>query len=137
MLPGAVDAWLADVDAASGGTADTALVRLGPAVMRGLLLDLVATEDHAGVWTRRPRRSAISSGSQMGQRDSINRWRDWQRVLIRTVQYSSDGSPIDLDRAQHTDYLFDLSCRRRSSVAVGSVGLSVEPIRFGCSMPSI
>ncbi|MDT5281636.1 MAG: hypothetical protein QOJ20_2831, partial [Mycobacterium sp.] len=30
-------------------TADPALVRLGLAVMRGLLLDLVATEDHAGV----------------------------------------------------------------------------------------
>jgi AcrR family transcriptional regulator len=44
MLPGAVEAWLADA-----GTADPALVRLGLAVMRGLLLDLVATEDRAGV----------------------------------------------------------------------------------------
>jgi AcrR family transcriptional regulator len=44
MLPGAVDAWLADA-----GTADSALVRLGLAVMRGLLLDLVATDDGAGV----------------------------------------------------------------------------------------
>jgi len=44
MLPGAVDAWLADA-----GTADPALVRLGLAVMRGLLLDLVATEDRGGV----------------------------------------------------------------------------------------
>jgi AcrR family transcriptional regulator len=44
MLPGAVDAWLADAQAA-----DPALVRLGLAVMRGLLLDLVGTEDHAGV----------------------------------------------------------------------------------------
>ena len=49
MLPGAVDAWLADVDTASGGTTDPALVRLGLAVMRGLLLDLVATDDDAGV----------------------------------------------------------------------------------------
>ncbi len=44
MLPGAVEAWLA-----ADGTTDPALVRLGLAVMRGLLLDLVATEDHAGV----------------------------------------------------------------------------------------
>jgi AcrR family transcriptional regulator len=44
MLPGAVEAWLADA-----GTADPALVRLGLAAMRGLLLDLVATGDRAGV----------------------------------------------------------------------------------------
>jgi AcrR family transcriptional regulator len=44
MLPGAVDAWLA-----AGETADPALVRLGLAVMRGLLLDLVATDDLNGV----------------------------------------------------------------------------------------
>jgi AcrR family transcriptional regulator len=44
MLPGAVDAWLADA-----GAADPALARLGLAVMRGLLLDLVATEDRTGV----------------------------------------------------------------------------------------
>jgi AcrR family transcriptional regulator len=44
MVPGAVEAWLADAV-----TADPALIRLGLAVMRGLLLDLVATEDRAGV----------------------------------------------------------------------------------------
>jgi AcrR family transcriptional regulator len=44
MLPGALEAWLADA-----GTTDPSLVRLGLAVMRGLLLDLVATEDSAGV----------------------------------------------------------------------------------------
>jgi AcrR family transcriptional regulator len=44
MLPGAIEAWLFD-----DGTTDPALVRLGLAVMRGLLLDLVATEDYAGV----------------------------------------------------------------------------------------
>jgi AcrR family transcriptional regulator len=44
MLPGAVEAWLADA-----GTTDPAQVRLGLAVMRGLLLDLVATEDRRGV----------------------------------------------------------------------------------------
>jgi AcrR family transcriptional regulator len=44
MLPWAIEAWLAD-----DGTTDPALMRLGLAVMRGLLLDLVATEDYAGV----------------------------------------------------------------------------------------
>jgi len=44
MLPGAVEAWLADA-----GAADPALVRLGLAVMRGLLLDLVGTQDDAAV----------------------------------------------------------------------------------------
>jgi AcrR family transcriptional regulator len=46
MLPGAVDAWLAD-DAAN--SVDPGLMRLGLAVARGLLLDLVATEDADGV----------------------------------------------------------------------------------------
>ncbi len=49
MAPGAVDGWLAEVDKVIGGTADPALVRLGLAVTRGLLLDLVATDDDAGV----------------------------------------------------------------------------------------
>jgi AcrR family transcriptional regulator len=44
MLPGAVDAWLTEDE-----TTDPALVRLGLAVMRGLLLDLVATDDRRGV----------------------------------------------------------------------------------------
>jgi AcrR family transcriptional regulator len=44
MLPGAVDGWLADA-----ASAEPALARLGLAVMRGLLLDLVATGDRAGV----------------------------------------------------------------------------------------
>jgi AcrR family transcriptional regulator len=49
LVPAAVHAWLADVDAALGGTVDPALARLGLAVIRGLLLDLVATDDDAGV----------------------------------------------------------------------------------------
>jgi AcrR family transcriptional regulator len=53
MVPGAVDVWLAlpisKVDTAAGGTSDPALARLGLAVTRGLLLDLVATNDDAGV----------------------------------------------------------------------------------------
>lgn len=49
LVPAAVDGWLAEVDQRSGGNADPALVRLGLAVMRGLLLDLVATGDEAGV----------------------------------------------------------------------------------------
>jgi AcrR family transcriptional regulator len=49
MIPGAVDSWLAEVDALADGQAEPAMVRLGLAVTRGLLLDLVATEDEAGV----------------------------------------------------------------------------------------
>ena len=49
MLPGAVDSWLAEVGKVTGGTADAALMRLGLAVTRGLLLDLVGTGDDAGV----------------------------------------------------------------------------------------
>ena len=48
LLPAAVDGWLDAVDERTGGTADPALVRLGLAVTRGLLLDLVATDDEAG-----------------------------------------------------------------------------------------
>ena len=49
MLPGAVDGWLDDVHELTGGTADPGMVRLGLAVTRGLLLDLVATGDEDGV----------------------------------------------------------------------------------------
>ncbi len=49
LLPEAVDGWLARVDAHTDGTADPGMVRLGLAVTRGLLLDLVATGDEAGV----------------------------------------------------------------------------------------
>ena len=49
MIPGAVDVWLAELDTAAGGTSHPALARLGLAVTRGLLLDLVATDDDAGV----------------------------------------------------------------------------------------
>jgi AcrR family transcriptional regulator len=42
MLPGAVDDWLAEIG-------ETPLARLGLAVIRGLLLDLVGTDDDAGV----------------------------------------------------------------------------------------
>jgi AcrR family transcriptional regulator len=49
MVPGAVDGWLAEVDAVAGHPVDRAMVRLGLAVVRGLLLDLVATNDDAGV----------------------------------------------------------------------------------------
>jgi AcrR family transcriptional regulator len=43
MLPGAVDGWLTEV------AGDRAEARLGLAVVRGLLLDLVGTDDEAGV----------------------------------------------------------------------------------------
>jgi AcrR family transcriptional regulator len=49
LLPAAVDGWLTEVDEVSGGTVDPALARLGLAVTRGLLLDLVATGDAGGV----------------------------------------------------------------------------------------
>lgn len=50
MVPGAVDGWLREVESASAGVAyDGAMARLGLAVTRGLLLDLVATDDEAGV----------------------------------------------------------------------------------------
>jgi AcrR family transcriptional regulator len=49
MLPGAVESWLAEVGARTGDSADPALARLGLAVTRGLLLDLVGTGDDEGV----------------------------------------------------------------------------------------
>jgi AcrR family transcriptional regulator len=49
MVPGAVDGWLDEVEAVAGNPVDRAMVRLGLAVVRGLLLDLVATNDDAGV----------------------------------------------------------------------------------------
>src|SRR3954447_19652536 len=49
MHPAAIDGWLDAVDEQTGGAADRAMVRLGLAVIRGLLLDLVATGDAAGV----------------------------------------------------------------------------------------
>ncbi|OBF70486.1 TetR family transcriptional regulator [Mycobacterium sp. 852002-51613_SCH5001154] len=50
MVPGAVDGWLREVETAAAGVAyNGALARLGLAVTRGLLLDLVATNDEAGV----------------------------------------------------------------------------------------
>ena len=49
LLPGAIDGWLADVDDRTDGAVDPAFVRLGLAVTRGLLLDLVATGDERAV----------------------------------------------------------------------------------------
>ena len=49
LLPTAVDGWLDAVDERTEGRGDAAMVRLGLAVTRGLLLDLVATGDDAGV----------------------------------------------------------------------------------------
>lgn len=48
MIPGAVDDWL-DRGARSGRPIDPAMMRLGLAVTRGLLFDLVATGDTEGV----------------------------------------------------------------------------------------
>lgn len=49
MIPGAVDGWLAESKEVAGDALDPAAARLGLAVIRGLLLDLVATDDEAGV----------------------------------------------------------------------------------------
>ena len=49
MVPDAVGGWLSAVKATAKGATDPAMVRLGLAVTRGLLLDLVATNDDAGV----------------------------------------------------------------------------------------
>ncbi|BBZ45176.1 TetR/AcrR family transcriptional regulator [Mycobacterium parmense] len=49
MVPAAVDGWLGEVESAAGAAYDGPMARLGLAVTRGLLLDLVATDDEAGV----------------------------------------------------------------------------------------
>lgn len=49
LLPGAVDGWIDAAREHAPGPADDATIRLGLAVTRGLLLDLVATGDEAGV----------------------------------------------------------------------------------------
>ena len=49
LLPTAVDGWLAQAALHADGALDPALLRLGLAVSRGLLLDLVATNDEQGV----------------------------------------------------------------------------------------
>jgi AcrR family transcriptional regulator len=64
LLPGAVEGWLDAVDERSGGTADRAMVRLGLAVSRGLLLDLVATGDEAGVDAAADRFVALLRGAR-------------------------------------------------------------------------
>lgn len=48
LLPDAVHMWLRRAAAEDGADHDPALARLGLAVIRGLLLDLVATGDRAG-----------------------------------------------------------------------------------------
>lgn len=49
MMPGAIDGWLAALAARAGRAPDPALARLGLAVFRGLLLDLVASGDEKEV----------------------------------------------------------------------------------------
>ena len=49
MVPSAVNGWLAEVETIASGPIDHAMARLGLAMVRGLLLDLVATNDDAGV----------------------------------------------------------------------------------------
>jgi AcrR family transcriptional regulator len=49
LLPAAVDGWLQQVRERTDQPPDDAMGRLGLAVTRGLLLDLIATGDEAGV----------------------------------------------------------------------------------------
>ncbi len=49
LLPGAIDSWLDAVGARAASGVDATSIRLGLAVVRGLLLDLVATGDEDGV----------------------------------------------------------------------------------------
>ena len=49
LVPNVVEGWLAAVAERAPGGIDRATIRLGLAVTRGLLLDLVATDDRAGV----------------------------------------------------------------------------------------
>jgi AcrR family transcriptional regulator len=50
MLPTSIERWLTATDEVAGGALDPALARLGLAVTRGLLLDLVASNDDDGVY---------------------------------------------------------------------------------------
>ena len=63
MLPGAIDGWLAALDARGDGKGDPALARLGLAVFRGLLLDLVASGDERGVDAAAERFVALLRGA--------------------------------------------------------------------------
>jgi AcrR family transcriptional regulator len=49
LVPAAVDGWLAAVAETTNGRADPAMARLALATSRGLLLDLLATDDEQGV----------------------------------------------------------------------------------------
>ena len=71
LHPGAVDGWLEAVQAERPGGLDRATVRLGLAVTRGLLLDLVATGDEA-VSTTPPPGSSSCSGAEVTRRRPSN-----------------------------------------------------------------
>jgi AcrR family transcriptional regulator len=49
FVPAAVDTWLTEVQDLAGDAVDPGMIRLALAVTRGLLLDLAATDDEAGV----------------------------------------------------------------------------------------
>lgn len=71
LVPGAVRSWLADVDSLSRGDADPALVRLGLAVTRGLLLDLVATDDEEAVTAAAEAFAALLRGRRARTGDGL------------------------------------------------------------------
>jgi AcrR family transcriptional regulator len=70
LVPDAVHGWLSAVDDRSGGAADAAIARLGLAVTRGLLLDLVATDDVAGVTAAAESFAALLSRGDAARRGS-------------------------------------------------------------------
>ena len=67
LLPGAIDGWLAAVEDRAGDAADPAMIRLGLAVTRGLLLDLVASGDTAGVDAAAARFTELVRGRVRGR----------------------------------------------------------------------
>lgn len=75
MLPGAIDGWLASLDARAGDRRDPALARLGLAVFRGLLLDLVASGDDEGVDAAVERFVELLRGASAPLRRAVRRRR--------------------------------------------------------------
>ncbi len=69
LLPGAVESWLPADDR------DPALRRLGLAVMRGLLMDLVATDDHAATTAALERFATLVSAGDVSPSPSGRRRR--------------------------------------------------------------
>ncbi len=66
LIPGAVETWMVAVAEHAPTTVDPPLIRLGLAVTRGLLLDLVATGDEQAVDAAYDRFLALLAGAGVG-----------------------------------------------------------------------